>query len=205
MSPICNGSSTTWGGTTCIDGVITSIFLLTIKLVGTIPSSIGSLSRLTSLDLHSNSITGTLPSTLGQLSKIVSIRVDSNSLTGIVPSTLCAATSLTSLNFGNNLLACYAPCLKSVAILTTGAISTLCTSGASYIRIQFNHTNSHLLAPTLVPTVQPSGNTVPECILHICLNTFFLYLAPTNIPTVFPTTPRPTSGSVRAQFVSNFK
>ena len=111
---ICSDSLSNWGGVSCSDGYVKTVSLAGLGLVGTIPDSVGYLSRLQSLVLSSNSISGTIPTSFGQLSLISVLKVDSNSLTGSVPSALCAASSLSYLSFSANLLGCYASCLTSV-------------------------------------------------------------------------------------------
>ena len=128
---MCEGSSSNWGGVTCIGGDVKSISLAGLNLVGTIPDSVGYLSRLLSLTINSNAISGTLPTSFGQLSLISVLKVDSNSLTGSVPSTLCSVKSLSYLSFSANLIGCYAPCLSSVSSILYGTVTT-CTSGTYY-------------------------------------------------------------------------
>ena len=113
---ICSGSSSSWGGVICSSGIVSTITLISLKLTGTIPTSIGLLSRLSSLYVYLNSITGSIPSTMGLLSKINTLRLDGNSLTGSVPSTLCADSALTMLYVSSNRLSCYALCMSSVTI-----------------------------------------------------------------------------------------
>ena len=125
---ICTGSISNWGGVMCISDNVKSVSLAGLGLVGTIPDSVGYLSRLQSLVLSSNSISGTIPTSFGQLSLISVLKVDSNSLTGSVPSALCAAKSLTYLSFSANLIGCYASSLTSVSTLWYGAIAR-CSDG----------------------------------------------------------------------------
>ncbi|MBC6422914.1 MAG: hypothetical protein GDA38_16355 [Hormoscilla sp. SP12CHS1] len=53
--------------------------------VRTIPSELGSLSKLQLLYLHDNSLSGTIPSELGSLSKLLELYLSSNSLNGTIP------------------------------------------------------------------------------------------------------------------------
>ena len=77
---LCVESRSGWGGVKCNKGVVEAIFLIGLGLKGSLPSSLGSLTRLTMLDLHYNSITGTIPVTLGLLSEVMYIRLDGNAL-----------------------------------------------------------------------------------------------------------------------------
>ncbi|KAK2991189.1 hypothetical protein RJ640_002303, partial [Escallonia rubra] len=51
---------------------------------GTLPESIGQLSKLKSLDLFGNHFYGTLPESIGQLSKLEVLQIDDNMLEGVV-------------------------------------------------------------------------------------------------------------------------
>ena len=128
---MCEGSSSNWGGVTCIGGDVKSISLAGLNLVGTIPDSVGYLSRLLSLVLNSNAISGTIPKSFGQLSVITTLKFDSNALTGSVPSALCAAKSLSYLSLSTNRISCYASCLNSVSSLLYGSTPP-CTDGMCF-------------------------------------------------------------------------
>ena len=127
---VCTDSQSNWGGVTCSAGYVKSVSLAGLSLIGTIPDSVGYLSRLQSLVLSSNAISGTIPTSFGQLSLISALKIDSNSLTGSVPSALCAASSLSYLSFSANLIGCYASCLATVSTLLYGAAFP-CTNGIS--------------------------------------------------------------------------
>ena len=77
---VCDGDASNWGGVKCKDGAVVAVVLIAQHLQGSLPSSLGSLTRLTMLDLHYNSITGTIPVTLGLLSEVMYIRLDGNAL-----------------------------------------------------------------------------------------------------------------------------
>jgi hypothetical protein len=70
---------------TCAGGYITTINLDTNNLAGTIPSSIGSLAKLTGLRANINSLTGTIPSSIGSLTNLTLLQISMNKLTGLVP------------------------------------------------------------------------------------------------------------------------
>jgi len=57
----------TWNGVSCTDGVVTGISIYGFESHGSVPSSLGSLSRLTSLDLWFNDLSGSIPSSLCNL------------------------------------------------------------------------------------------------------------------------------------------
>ena len=165
-NPICSGSSSSWEGVTCTNGVVTAISLspvgkgglLSGPLTGTLPTCLGALSTLTSLNLTSNNLTGhipclvnmtsslvtldlasndfagSVPTCLGRLTKLANLVLPDNSLTGSVPSALCGhsmtALSVDRVSGGSNSgLTCYDNCLSTVAKQDYGALSSCSTSG----------------------------------------------------------------------------
>ena len=64
---------------------------------GTIPSSLGLLTSLVTLDLYENRLTGVLPGELGSLIKLQVLDVASNTLTGFVPQEYSGLSSLKAL------------------------------------------------------------------------------------------------------------
>ena len=100
----------TWDGVICIDdvyvimldlsnrdiygtipssiGFLSKLFMLALdrnKLYGTIPTSIGSLVSVTRLSLYKNSLGGSLPTSVGRMSDIHAILLYENVLTGSLP------------------------------------------------------------------------------------------------------------------------
>ena len=73
------------------------------SLWGTIPTELGSLTSLTSLDLSGNSLWGTIPTELGSLTGLTSLDLSGNSLSGPIPTELGSLTSLTSLDLSGSL------------------------------------------------------------------------------------------------------
>ncbi|KAJ9552254.1 hypothetical protein OSB04_016299 [Centaurea solstitialis] len=70
-------------------------------ITGVIPSELGNLTSLVSLDLYMNRLEGVIPDTLGNLKKLRFLRLNNNTLTGIIPASLTAIDSLQVL-FVNN-------------------------------------------------------------------------------------------------------
>ena len=74
------------------------------KLVGPIPSYIGTLTKLRYIDLGFSLLTGTIPSSIGSLISLATIALYVNSLSGTIPSTMSSLTLLKSVSFNYNYL-----------------------------------------------------------------------------------------------------
>ncbi|KAM7514134.1 hypothetical protein LguiA_003717 [Lonicera macranthoides] len=75
------------------------------SLPGSIPEWFGQgLTALQVLDLSSSSILGTIPSSLGTMTTLNSLYLSDNSLTGVIPPTLASLSSLLVLDLSHNLL-----------------------------------------------------------------------------------------------------
>lgn len=74
------------------------------SILGLLPSSLGSLRRLSHLSLSNNSITGTIPPALGKLLFLESLDLSRNELAGSIPNAFSALQNLTSLNLSSNYL-----------------------------------------------------------------------------------------------------
>ena len=86
-------------------------------LNGTIPASLGKLSKLEALFLTFNQLTGSIPADLGSLTDLWQLFLNDNQLTGAIPVELSELTRLTSLNLaGNQLSGCIPDGLGKVAI-----------------------------------------------------------------------------------------
>ena len=59
-------------------------------VIGTIPTELGTMTRLETLLLHRTSIEGKIPSTLGRLEMLNQLLLDHTNLAGIVPKEVCA-------------------------------------------------------------------------------------------------------------------
>ena len=66
-------------------GRVTEILLVGMGLNGRIPTELGSLANLQSLDLSDNQLTGTIPTELGSLANLQELYLGGNLLTGCVP------------------------------------------------------------------------------------------------------------------------
>ena len=86
-------------------GTLTKLTYLDLaynQLHGSIPHQIGSLTKLTYLDVSNNQLTSSIPHQIGTLGELNSLDLSSNYLTGSIPSSLGYLTELTSLNLRKN-------------------------------------------------------------------------------------------------------
>ena len=74
------------------------------ELSGSIPSSLGDLTRLVGLDLQNNELTGVIPSSLGNLARLEYLNLSSNQLTGRIPASLGKLTKMRELILSGNQL-----------------------------------------------------------------------------------------------------
>ena len=75
-----------WRGVTAnSNGRVTGIALPSNNLSGQLPSELGSLASLTTMDLSDNNIGGQIPSELGNLSGLTTLSLSGNNLTGCIP------------------------------------------------------------------------------------------------------------------------
>lgn len=74
------------------------------SILGSLPSSLGSLSNLDFLSLFNNSITGTVPLELGKLSSLRFLNLSWNSFTGEIPSSVSDIKNLSVLDLSSNFL-----------------------------------------------------------------------------------------------------
>ncbi|CDP19114.1 unnamed protein product [Coffea canephora] len=71
---------------------------------GTIPSEIGNISSLESINMDSNEFTGSIPSTIGKLAHLDRIYLEHNGLQGSIPAELCQLKMLGDLYLNENML-----------------------------------------------------------------------------------------------------
>ena len=77
-----------WGESYSIETTFTLI-LNNKELSGPLPSEIGNLINLTSLDLHGNQLTGPIPTEIGNLTNLTTLNLTENQLAGIIPNEIC--------------------------------------------------------------------------------------------------------------------
>jgi hypothetical protein len=88
----------------CANGSVSSLFFWKNLLNGTIPSKLGDLTKLASLDLGFNGLTGAILPELGCLTSLTFLHLSYNSLTGTILKEVGNLTLLTSLTFRDNKL-----------------------------------------------------------------------------------------------------
>ena len=93
--------SYSWSGTF---GRVTEIYLNSVDMRGTLPSSIGNFQSMTFLAIYNSRTSGTIPSTIGALTALQTLALSWNFLDGTIPSTMSALTSMSSLYLQNNYL-----------------------------------------------------------------------------------------------------
>ena len=91
-----------YGVDTDDNGRVIQLLLSSNELSGTIPSSLGSLTHLRTLDLSSNELSGTVPSSLGSLTHLQELFLFGNELSGSIPSSLGSLTHLQLLGLHRN-------------------------------------------------------------------------------------------------------
>ena len=103
-------------------GNLTRLFTLDLannQLSGSIPTQLGSLTNLQRLDLSGNQLTGTIPTQLGSLTALRTLRLNNNQLSGSIPTQLGSLTGLLTLRLDNNQLSGSIPTqLGSLSSLT---------------------------------------------------------------------------------------
>ncbi|XP_016163391.1 probable inactive receptor kinase At4g23740 isoform X1 [Arachis ipaensis] len=96
---------TSWRGVTCNAGRsrVIALRLPAAGLSGQIPNNtLGHLSELQILSLHSNGITGPFPNDFSELKNLTSLYLQSNKISGPLPLNFSVWNSLTILNLSNN-------------------------------------------------------------------------------------------------------
>ncbi len=100
------GTECGWYGVTCDtrEAHVIGINLILNSLSGPIPKEIGSLSRLTRIDLRRNQLRHPIPKEIGQLQTLEILLLSSNKLTGVIPPEIGQLQELEVLFLSQNLL-----------------------------------------------------------------------------------------------------
>ena len=103
--------SAAWQGVTCNSlGKVARIQAVDGYQGGTLPTSIGQLTALTTLYVFRNNLVGTIPTQMGLLTNMVIMEISYNSLTGTIPSQLGNLHSMTQFSVSVNSLSGTLPC-----------------------------------------------------------------------------------------------
>jgi hypothetical protein len=92
----------TWYGITVTSTRVTEINLFNSDLNGRIPSSIGDLVNLTTLDLSINQLSGNIPTSLGNLVNLSYLGLSDNQFIGNIPSAMGNLVNLLNLYLSDN-------------------------------------------------------------------------------------------------------
>ena len=121
-SKYCQGTMPTSIGSLT---ALTNLNLAYTKLQGLIPTSIGALTALNSLSLNFNKLTGPIPTVIGGLTSLSVLQLRYNALTGVIPESFDGLTSMAFLGLGGNNL-------KGSIPTSFGAFTSLHTLYLSY-------------------------------------------------------------------------
>ena len=91
-----------WQGVEIADNRVVGMGMPDLDLAGTIPSELGNLANLQSLDLGDNELTGEIPAELGSLANLQELHLNWNQLTGEIPAELGGLANLQSLHLSEN-------------------------------------------------------------------------------------------------------
>ena len=94
----------TWHGVTVTGGRVVGLALAGNNLSGTVPASLSTLTKLTSLDLSYNGLSGAIPPGLSGLSQLTTLDLSANGLSGAIPPELGDLSSLDALYLHDNAL-----------------------------------------------------------------------------------------------------
>ena len=91
-----------WHGVTMHQGRVWGVDLHDNTLAGSIPSDVGSLTNLKTLNLRDNELTGSIPAELGNLTNLERLELHRNRLTGSIPPSLGNLADLRLLYLNDN-------------------------------------------------------------------------------------------------------
>ncbi|MFT5004376.1 MAG: hypothetical protein ACI836_001279 [Saprospiraceae bacterium] len=91
-----------WHGVTVKNNQVVAVNLMFNNLKGHLPTSIGQLENLQSLELSFNQITGTLPVSIGGMTQLKTLAINGNQLEGTIPESLGNLSNLEQLHLSSN-------------------------------------------------------------------------------------------------------
>jgi len=98
-----------WKGVGCFNGHVTSLDQRQNQLNGSIPESLGNLSRLQNLNLKTNQLSGSIPESLSNLNNLQKLILLDNQLSGSIPESLGNLSNLQHLFLNGNQLSGFIP------------------------------------------------------------------------------------------------
>ncbi|MDR0729529.1 MAG: hypothetical protein LBF19_05340 [Prevotellaceae bacterium] len=123
-----SGPLSQWQGVKVEDGRVTELYLPANNLTGTLPESIGTLSRLQYCDLRENHLSGSVPATVSRWTQLVYLDLSDNQFSGAFPA-IQALTKLIVLDGSFNTFTSL-PALNSLTALEYLAFSKNSLSGS---------------------------------------------------------------------------
>lgn len=151
-------------------------FLSANQLSGSLPSTLSSLTLLTSMSLNSNHLTGAIPDVFSALTGLANLDFSDNNLTGPLPPSMGNLTSLTSLHIQNNQISGTLNVLQDLPFQDLNVENNL-FSGPVPVKLlnlpnfkkDGNPFNTSIapsaqppIAPTPLPSIPPSSGHVPS-------------------------------------------
>jgi len=94
----------TWFGVTVAGNRVTQLNSINNNLIGALPTTIGNLTSLTSLDLRGNQLSGAIPNAIGNLTNLTILLLGPNQLSGTIPTEIFNLPNLNRLSLGVNQL-----------------------------------------------------------------------------------------------------
>ncbi|XP_066391025.1 protein STRUBBELIG-RECEPTOR FAMILY 3-like isoform X4 [Miscanthus floridulus] len=151
-------------------------FLSANQLSGSLPSTLSSLTFLTSMSLNSNHLTGAIPDVFSALTGLANLDFSDNNLTGPLPPSMGNLTALTSLHIQNNQISGTLNVLQDLPFQDLNIENNLFSgpvpvklSNLPNFKKDGNPFNTSIapsaqppLAPTPLPSVPPSTGHVPS-------------------------------------------
>jgi len=121
------------------------------KINGRLPTQLGLLTALNTVDVSNNALTGTLPAFIGSWTALGTLNLAGNSFAGTVPTALSKLTAITSIDLRNNRL--------------TGPIGpALCAIPATQYILFLAGNNFTCVAGCLPPPGDNTLATTPHCL-----------------------------------------
>ncbi|XVF54623.1 hypothetical protein PTKIN_Ptkin05aG0196400 [Pterospermum kingtungense] len=159
-SPVCN-----WVGVSCAakHSRVGALRLPNLGLAGTIPSQIGNLSFLVSLDLSGNNFYGNLPRELTKLNRLKHIELSFNFLSGEIPTMFVRLDKVLYLNLsGNNLTGTIPPSISNMSNLEVLDLKHNLIHG--YIPHEISHLQNLMI---LRLAINRLSGSIPSAIFNI--------------------------------------